>query len=85
MVGKIGKDPVGFYHYMKRMKNGSQQLCHVTVFPMNVIRQRKVWPEMNQRTTRWFSLSEAGAHVDEPALQDVIRNFQASLANLVIS
>ena len=85
VVGKIGKEPVGIYHYMKRKKNGSQQLCHVTVFPMNVIRQRKVWPEMNQRTTRWFSLREAGAHVDEPELQDVIRNFQASVANLVIS
>lgn len=81
VVGKIGKEPIGIYHYMKRMKNGSQQLCHVTVFPMNVIRQRKVWPEMNQRTTRWFALREAGAHVDEPELQDVIRNFQASVAN----
>jgi 8-oxo-dGTP pyrophosphatase MutT (NUDIX family) len=26
VVGKIGKDPVGIYHYIKRMKNGSQQL-----------------------------------------------------------
>ena len=79
VVGKIGKEPVGFYHYTKRMKNGSQQLCHVTVFPMNVARQRKVWPEMDQRTTRWFLLSEAAVLVVEPELQDVLRNFIASM------
>ena len=78
VVGKIGKDPVGTYHYIKRMKNGSQQLCHVTVFPMRVSRQRKVWPEMDQRTTRWFPLAEAAELVGEPELQDVIRNFEAS-------
>ena len=78
VVGKIGKDPVGIYHYTKRMKNGSQQLCHVTVFPMNVARQRKVWPEMDQRVTRWFPLAEAADLVGEPELQEVIRNFEAS-------
>ena len=78
VVGKIGKEPVGIYHYIKRMKNGSQQLCHVTVFPMNVSRQRKVWPEMDQRVTRWFPLAEAAGLVGEPELQEVIRNFEAS-------
>ena len=78
VVGKIGKEPVGIYHYIKRMKNGSQQLCHVTVFPMNVARQRKVWPEMDQRVTRWFPLAEAADLVGEPELQEVIRNFEAS-------
>ncbi len=78
VVGKIAKEPVGIYHYIKRMKNGSQQVCHVTVFPMRVSRQRKVWPEMDQRVTRWFPLAEAADLVGEPELQDVIRNFEAS-------
>ncbi len=78
VVGKIAKEPVGIYHYAKRMKNGSQQVCHVTVFPMRVSRQRKVWPEMDQRVTRWFPLAEAADLVGEPELQDVIRNFEAS-------
>ncbi len=76
--GKISKEPVGFYHYLKRMKNGSQQTCHVTVFPMRVSRQRKTWPEMHQRVTRWFPLHEAAELVGEPELQEVIRNFVAS-------
>ncbi len=78
VVGKISKDSVGFYHYVKRMKNGTQQTCHVTVFPMKVSRQRKTWPEMYQRTTHWFPLHEAAGLVGEPELQDVIRNFEAS-------
>jgi 8-oxo-dGTP pyrophosphatase MutT (NUDIX family) len=78
VMGKISKDPVGVYHYVKRMKNGSQQTCHVTVFPMRVSRQLKVWPEMHQRTARWFPLHEAAGLVGEPELQDVIRNFEAS-------
>ena len=78
VTGKMGKEPVGVYHYTKRMKNGSQQRCHVTVFPMLVERQRKVWPEMDQRVTRWFPLAEAADLVGEPELQHVIRNFEAS-------
>lgn len=76
--GKIAKESVGFYHYVKRMKNGTQQTCHVTVFPMRVSRQLKSWPEMHQRTTRWFPLHEAAGLVGEPELQEVIRNFEAS-------
>ena len=78
VTGKMGKEPVGVYHYTKRRKNGSQQRCHVTVFPMLVERQRKVWPEMDQRVTRWFPLAEAADLVGEPELQHVIRNFEAS-------
>ncbi len=77
VVGKISSEPIGHYHYMKRKKSGREVLCHVTVFPMLVERQRKSWPEMHQRRTCWFALSEAAALVNEPELQQVIRNFAA--------
>ena len=75
VVGKIGKVAVGSYRYIKRMKNGAQQLCDVTVFPLVVQRQRKHWPERHQRSTRWFSLEDAAEAVGEPDLREVIRNF----------
>jgi 8-oxo-dGTP pyrophosphatase MutT (NUDIX family) len=83
VVGRIAKESVGAYRYIKRMKNGAQQLCDVTVFPMRVERQRKTWPEMDQRTTKWFPLDEAAAAVGEPELQAVIRNFEAISSKLV--
>ena len=76
VVGRIAKTPVGDYHYVKRLKNGAQQLCSVTVFPMEVDRQRKRWQEMDQRTTRWFPLQEAVEAVDEPELRRVLKAFE---------
>jgi 8-oxo-dGTP pyrophosphatase MutT (NUDIX family) len=76
VVGKIAKESVGDYQYLKRLKNGAAVLCTVTVFPMRVERQRKNWLEKDQRTTRWFSLPEAAEAVQEPELRDVIRNFE---------
>ena len=75
LVGDISKEPIGTYHYLKRRKNGSTTPCRVTVFPMRVVRQRKSWPEKDQRVTKWFPLSEAASLVHEEELQDVIRNF----------
>jgi len=80
IVGKVSKESIGVYHYMKRMKNGANTLCSVTVFPLRVERQRKTWPEQHQRTTRWFGLEEAANLVSEKELQDVIRNFERIVA-----
>jgi 8-oxo-dGTP pyrophosphatase MutT (NUDIX family) len=77
LVGRIGKDPVGVYHYMKRRRNGSNTLCMVTVFPMRVQRQRKSWLEKDQRVTRWFPVEEAAELVHEPELREVILSFEA--------
>jgi hypothetical protein len=42
---------------------------------MRVQRQRKSWPEKEQRTTRWFPVDEAAELVTEPELSEVIRSF----------
>ena len=76
LVGDISKEPIGTYHYLKRRKNGSTTPCRVTVFPMRVVRQRKSWPEKDQRVTKWFPLAEAAGLVHEEELQEVIRNFE---------
>lgn len=75
LLGKIEKKPVGSYHYVKNMRNGAAILCRVDVFPMQVERQRKSWPERDQRVTRWFSLAQAAEVVREPELADIIRDF----------
>lgn len=77
LVGKIDKKSLGAYHYQKRLKNGATVLCRVQVFPMLVEKQRKSWPEKDQRTTQWFRITEAAEAVAEPELQTVIREFES--------
>jgi 8-oxo-dGTP pyrophosphatase MutT (NUDIX family) len=75
VVGKIGKAAIGDYAYVKLLKNGAPLACDVEVFALKVTRQRKHWPEQQQRTAHWFPLAEAAAAVHEPDLQELIRRF----------
>lgn len=79
LKGVIEKQPLGNYHYIKRKKNGSAQLCSVAVYPMQVTRQLKNWPEKSQRTTKWWPIREAASAVHEPELQDIIREFGVAM------
>jgi len=79
-VGKIAKTPFGAYRYVKRLKNGAPLVCSVDVFALQVIRQRKRWPEQHQRTAHWFTVAEAAAAVDEPELQALIERFGRIMA-----
>ena len=47
--------------------------CEVLVFPLEVERQRKSWPEKGKRQVRWLSAAEAAAAVQEGVLGDIIR------------
>ncbi|HWG06241.1 MAG TPA: NUDIX hydrolase [Beijerinckiaceae bacterium] len=73
VIGEIGRKSLGFYSYFKE---GEKLLCLVEVFPLEVRRQRKTWPEKNERTTKWFPLDLAAEAVTEPGLKEVIRNFR---------
>ncbi len=76
LVGKITKASIGCFHYVKNMPNGAAILCRVDVYPMQVEKQRKSWPERDQRITRWFPAEEAATLVREPELSALIRDFQ---------
>ena len=73
VVGCVGKRPLGFYLYEKRLKNREAVLCQVKVFPLDVRKQLKKFPERGQRDARWFSPSEAAEMVIEAGLAGLIR------------
>jgi 8-oxo-dGTP pyrophosphatase MutT (NUDIX family) len=77
LVGRVGEQPIGSYHYDKRLKTGSIVVCEVEVFPLEVAAQRKRWLEQGQRDIRWFDRDEAAEAVQEPELAAVIRCFAA--------
>ncbi|MCC0804659.1 NUDIX hydrolase [Methylobacterium sp. W2] len=73
LLGEIGKRPLGFYLYEKRLKSRDFVLCQVKVFPLEVRKQLKHWPERNEREDRWFSPSDAAEAVAESGLAGIIR------------
>ncbi len=75
VVGKISFERLGYFHYFKRLKNGVTMPCKVDVFPLEVMRQRREWPEKHQRTLKWFVPQEAALAVAEADLKLLIRRF----------
>lgn len=70
--GTVAQAPIGHYDYWKR-RTEHFDLCRVQVYPLEVLKKLKKWPEMNQRETRWFSVEEAARQVLEPALGELIK------------
>jgi 8-oxo-dGTP pyrophosphatase MutT (NUDIX family) len=75
LVGRIGNRAIGSYRYDKMLADGSSLPCVVEVFALEVERQRRSWPERDERRTRWFALSEAAEAVREPELREIIQGF----------
>ncbi len=78
--GKIGKAKLGEFRYEKRMKGDASVECLVEVFPLQVERQRKKWPEKGQRVTYWFPYAVAAEQVDEPELRALILAFGKAMS-----
>ena len=80
LVGSVRRRPIGTYDYEKRLKSGAFVQCHVEVFPFEVAKQRRRWPEFAQRSTEWFPASQAAAAVAEPSLSAMIQSLENGLA-----
>ena len=72
VIGAIGKRALGSFSYEKRLKNGKMIECRVRVFPLEVKRQRKQWPEKQERKVRWLTAAEAAKKVRDPMLSRII-------------
>lgn len=75
LIGNIGKLPIGSFTYPKRLKNGASLKCELIIFAMKVEQELKRWPEANERSRRWFSLTEAIDVVGDPGLRELLRDF----------
>jgi 8-oxo-dGTP pyrophosphatase MutT (NUDIX family) len=80
ICGETQKEPIGFFHYFKVLRHNVNVPCKVDVFALRVTRQRKTWPEKDERELRWFALAEAAQAVEEPQLRKLIQKFGAGLA-----
>ena len=77
--GRVAKEPLGEFDYLKVLRSGESQACRVTVFALEVATQREAWREQTQRSTQWFGWEEAAAAVQEPGLSQIISDFARRL------
>lgn len=67
-LGHVSNEPLGVYHYDKRLEGRQSVACRVTVYPMMVDKLKSNWKERDQRKRRWFGLCHAARLVEEPEL-----------------
>ncbi len=77
-LGWVSDQSIGTYHYDKRLSDTRSVQCRVTVYPMIVDRLKANWKERSQRKRHWFSPKKAAKLVDEPELQDLLRELTSS-------
>jgi 8-oxo-dGTP pyrophosphatase MutT (NUDIX family) len=73
--GKIAKKPIGHYDYVKIIGPGFALPCTVAVYPLEIRKHLKSWPEMEERERLWLTAEEAANRVAEPELAEILRNF----------
>ncbi|HEY3776609.1 MAG TPA: NUDIX hydrolase [Rhizomicrobium sp.] len=78
--GDAAPRPLGAFAYDKHRKSGESLACTVLVFPMEVARQRRNWPEKSARETRWCTTEMALELVGDPGLRRLIAKFAKSCA-----
>ena len=74
ILGKISKEPVGKYRYLKRLDDGTDIPVEVVLYPMKVSKLLRRWPERDERKRKWFSLKGAAKRVVEEDLQALLYN-----------
>ncbi len=75
--GKILRDAIGTYRYIKR-ELGNGALIEVQVFLLKVSKRCKRWPEKRERRRAWFDLEAAASKVSDPGLSTLIGMLQAA-------
>lgn len=70
---EVAQEPVGIFGYGKRRKNGTVEPVETYVYRLDVEEQTDEFPEAGQRTLRWVAPQEAANMVQEPQLQDLLR------------
>lgn len=69
--GKILRDAIGTYRYIKR-ELGNGVLIEVRVFLLKVSKRCKRWPEKRERRRAWFHIEDAASRVSDPELSILI-------------
>ena len=78
--GTVQKEPFGFFHYEKKLKNGVKVTCLVQVHLLEVADLIKNFPERESRRLEWVSPEEAEKRVNEIELKQLFVAFGKHMA-----
>jgi 8-oxo-dGTP pyrophosphatase MutT (NUDIX family) len=70
--GHINEKSIGAYNYQKKKKSGNLVDCVVMVYPLEVSKLLRNWPEKSERKRQWFESKLAMGLVKEEGLKAVI-------------
>jgi len=73
VLGRIDHEAVGTY---RQQTTGPVETVTVNAYALEVIDELAVWPEMDQRERRWFTVKEALRALRDPEIRKVIRTFR---------
>ncbi len=77
--GDVSRQSIGSYDYMKTEPKGGG-LRRVEVFPMEVSRVRRNWPEKSVRDRKWMPIEDAVRAVEEKKLKKLMAQFGRKMA-----
>jgi 8-oxo-dGTP pyrophosphatase MutT (NUDIX family) len=77
--GHVAPRPFGHFEYRKFRDAERSERAVVSLYPLRVELVYEGWPEMAQRTRRWFDADKAAAKVDDPGLGQLIAQFARRL------
>ncbi len=69
----ITAEPLGSFEYDKTLENGASAPVETKVYAIEVENLADDFPEANERDRKWVSPSEAAEMVQEPGLQEILR------------
>ena len=72
LIGEVSKRCLGTYVYEKR-----GQLRQVRVYPLQVNRELRRWPERNVRNREWLTINAAASRVRSAELRCCIQRLQS--------
>lgn len=75
LSGKAYDTCLGAYSYVKPLGDGKAPVITL-VYPLQVEKIHKKWPEKRQRRRKWFSQRKAAQKLSEPGLQKIVATFQ---------
>ncbi len=75
VVGTVGDRPLGRFVYPKVLAEGVALPVRVTLFPVEVARLKRRYPEMSQRKRHWFRPAAAADRLDEAELARIVAAF----------
>ncbi|QYA05891.1 NUDIX hydrolase [Agrobacterium larrymoorei] len=80
--GSANKEPFGFFHYEKKLRNGVKVTCRVQVHLLEVADLVKNFPERESRKLEWVLPDEARKRVNEPELRELFISFGKQMAQI---